>query len=103
MILNIKQTPDGKAMVHYLISSENGPIETPLRTEMTGMGRMNFGGFKGYKACDPLQNTILPQNRGGQTFLCIAVTEPRAVTCPACKETPDYRNQMAMIGQLGKG
>ena len=91
MILNVKMLGDGsgRACIHWLVESDKGPIETQERFAITQLGPIKLGGVKGYIACNPQQNTVNPQNRGGETLMCMHTNEVRAATCPKCLATPE--------------
>jgi len=101
MIINIKVLPDGRGKIHWFIRGE-GPIENPIRVDQTEIGPITLGGAKGWIACNPQQNTVLPQQIGMEHYLCLHSDEPRAVTCPDCIKTEEFKNHMAMINQIGK-
>lgn len=89
MILNIKLLKDGsgRVCIHYFVRDETGLIETPK-----GENRLKgLGGVKGRIACHPQQNTIVPQNQGMETLLCMNSDDVRAVTCPDCLATIEAR------------
>ncbi len=94
-VLNVKQLQDGteRVCIHYLVEGD-GPISFKSMAGVRIPGREQV---IGYIACNPEQNTIFPQVRNGETFLCIQSNEVRAVTCPKCLATPAA---IAMLDRL---
>ena len=89
----------GRMCIHWLIRDAAGPIATELDVRNTERGPLPLGGFKGRMACRPEQNTVYPQHRGQETFLCLHSDDPRAATCPDCLATEEYKKAMAELGE----
>jgi hypothetical protein len=98
-ILNVKLVPDGsgRAMIHWLQEDAAGPIKTTGHDVYKCMPA-----FRGRIACNPAQNTVNPQQRNGETLLCLHSNDARAVTCPKCMATPEYLDFEALLLRLEK-
>jgi hypothetical protein len=97
-VLNVKLLNDGsgRVCVHWLISDEQGLIECKGSIIAGPQGPLVDNSTKKYRvACNPKQNSINPQVRNGETFMCIPTGEIRAVTCPRCLATPEAIQAMA--------
>jgi hypothetical protein len=70
---------------------------------MSILGPIRIGGATGRIACHPDQNTILPQQRGGDVFINRNTDDPRAATCPECRAVPEFAEKMKELGELVKG
>jgi hypothetical protein len=91
------------ACIHYFVRSEAGPVQTnegkpPVSPKSEVKLTTGFPGARGYIACNKQQNTVAAQMRGGVSHLCHHTPEPSAVTCPKCKATDEWRQQMAERG-----
>lgn len=105
--LNIKELPDGRVCIHLLVEVNDGPIKLaghPQLRSVTGQ----TADVRGKIACNPLQNSVQPQERHGQTFMCMFSNEVRAVSCPKCLATMEAIEMLSRLkemdqnGQQGK-
>ena len=92
-VVVMKQLKDGsgRICVHWFVRDTDGPITTPRGEQMTASGMWRKGGVKGRIACNPTQNTIVPQERGMETLLCCHTDDVRAATCPDCLATDEAK------------
>jgi len=92
----IKLLPDqsGKVCIHYFVHAPAGPAHTPAGA----VGPFAYGGAAGYIACSPKTESVTPRVApdGTTTPVCHS-NEPRAVTCPRCKESREWVQTMAAI------
>lgn len=94
-IINMRGMADGRARIHWFREFANGPITTAADVRMTQLGPMTLGGKTGGIACNPEQNSVLPQDCGSEIFICLRSDDPRAVTCDKCMATPEFAVAMA--------
>jgi hypothetical protein len=81
----------GRVCVHWFRVDPAGPISTQGRTHQTGHGELRLGGVVGWIACNPRQNTVQPQVRGSEHFVCLHTIEAGpGVTCPECRATSEF-------------
>lgn len=92
----IRMLPDksGRVCIHYFVHSREGPANTP-----GGMvGPFPFPGSQGYIACSPKTERVTPRvGADGTTTPVCHSNEARAVTCPKCRETREWKETMAQI------
>ena len=100
VVIKMLKDGSGRACVHWFRVDPKGPITTPSKTVPTMMGPMKFGGVQGYIACNPAQNTVTPQQVGNDIYQCCRSEEPRAVTCPDCMATPEFKAAMEEIESM---
>lgn len=87
--LNMRELPDGRVCIHWLVLDENGPIRTH-RQMMVGRSASIVDKLRRWKiVCRPEQNSVNPQRRGDQTLMCMHSDDIRAVTCPDCRATKE--------------
>jgi hypothetical protein len=98
----VKLLPDksGRILIHYFVHDPAGPAETPTGVTMTALGPLKLGGARGRIACQPKLESVTPQVRAGVTYPIPHSDDPRAVTCPACKETEEYKRVMEQLGEI---
>lgn len=94
----------GSVRIHYFVHDEAGPIEMPSDMAMTAFGPITLGGSKGRIACQPTLKVedVLPKLKGGFTHLFQHSDEARAVTCPDCCRSDDYKSTMQALDDLEK-
>lgn len=116
MILNVKMLPDksGRCLIHWLIEdvfdpSKVGPDSLdavgrvvqqaacegelfPIKIQGHTQLRTQMGqpvSIRARIACNPKQNTVNPQHKGQEVFMCMHSNDVRAATCPRCLATPE--------------
>ncbi len=93
-----KLLPDGRVCIHWFVADPAGPIRNGEATvSQTQGGPLVIGGGVGRLACRPQQNSVLTQIRGNVAFPCGNSDDPRAVTCPDCMATEEYKKRMAEL------
>jgi hypothetical protein len=95
--INIKLLKDGRVCIHYFALDPQGPIETQGDVRPTEVGPIKLGGVRGKIVCHPEQNSVYPYFDGRETKICAHSDDPRAVTCPACQESAEFKAAMAII------
>lgn len=84
--LDIKTLPDGRACIHWLKESADGPITIKGHPQLREMaGQLVDGRY--VLVCNPKQQTINSQKQGNVRFMCMTSGELDAVTCPKCLAT----------------
>lgn len=86
--------------VCWFIIDKDGPVQNPGGMLETSWGPKGYEGARGRIACQPKRTSVLPEFNGAETRLCVNSEEPRAVTCPECKATPEYKAAMAAYDDL---
>jgi hypothetical protein len=101
--VEIKLLPDGtgRVKIHYFARDEAAP-ETPSKSVQTNLGAIKLGGTKGYLACRRAMPGVTPQVIGGVVLPFPHSDDPRAVTCPDCQKTAEYKKHVAMLGETGE-
>ena len=110
-VIEIRALPDGRYRIHYFVFDPEGPCELPTGMVKTNQGSsVRVGGSiptpegivatRGYIACEPERKSVLPDGRRGTIRLCLRSDDPRAVSCPSCKETAEYKAAMADLETL---
>lgn len=82
----------GRVCIHMFVRDEAGPCVNPSSKQ--GQGAI------GYIACNKQQNSVTPQMRNGETLVCTFSDDARAVTCPGCVASDEYRGQMAELNSI---
>lgn len=101
--IDIRELPDGRACVHFLFETADGPVQTvgTIKTPAEGTaGRptLDKDAKRRWRIpCNPKQNTINPQERNGVKYMCLSSQDVRAVTCPKCRESPEAVEAMERI------
>lgn len=114
--VNMRLLPDGTGRVRicWLVWDEKGPVTMPTGQVMTPQGPVPVGGSlpapgqapltRARIACDPLLSSVLPHSavvRGQNvTRLVMHSDDPRAVTCPECAATEEYKKAMERYAAL---
>jgi len=93
--VNVRLLKDGtgRVCIHWFVRDPQGKIKMPTGEAMSNLGPMQFGGAQGRIACNPNQNTVVPQHVGGNILLCCHSDDVRAVTCPDCQKTAEFIQQ----------
>lgn len=96
-IINQRYLNDGtgRVCIHLFVHSATGPATTPA-----GVNGFKFEGARGYIACNPTQSKVTPLVRGNEHLLCTHSDDARAVSCPKCQETAEFRQQMDELNSL---
>lgn len=98
----MRMLPDGRVRIHWFMRCPDGPIKTPGAVHPTPYGPLPLGHAQGRIACQPALDSVLPQWRNGEAWLCTHTDDPRAATCPQCKATPEYVQAMKQIEEATK-
>ena len=95
-VVEMKLLPDGsgRVRIHWFQICEDGPAKTPAGTVNTSAGSWEMCGVQGRIACTPARDNVLPQYQGQVIHLTCRSEDPRAVTCPECQATEDYKAAM---------
>ena len=97
--LVIKSLPDGRLRIHWFKVCSSGPIKTPEGMIQTSIGAKQVGGVQGMIACNPEQNNLGPVQKGMDTLMCLRSDDPRAVTCPECMATEDFKKAVVQVAE----
>jgi hypothetical protein len=115
MILNVKMLPDksGRVLIHWLQEDVYDASKLPADSlkplarlvdqadkgdaypiKIQGHPQLRRGSgqatvSKARIACNPTQNSVNPQHKGQEVFMCMHSNDVRAVTCPKCLATVD--------------
>ncbi len=91
----IRMLPDksGRVCHHFFVHAPAGPAKTPGGA----VGPFPFPGSTGYIACQPHNPQVTPQVQGGIIYPVSHTNEARAVTCPKCLATPEWKQTMELI------
>lgn len=102
-IVNINVLPGepvdgtGRVCIHLFVRDERGPFVEPhvlhpvLQDGAPVKGRVEARPTRGRLACDPRRG-VAPVTRKGVTTITHRTDEPAAVTCPRCKQSPEYQS-----------
>ena len=63
--------------------------------EKTPAGTVKLGGARGKIACNPALESLEAIRNGGQ--MVVHSDDVRGVTCPKCKEVPEYKAIMGKV------
>jgi hypothetical protein len=96
-----KMLPNGRVCIHWFQPCDDGPINTEAKVIPTQIGPLKMGGVRGRIACNPSQNYLGPLEKGMQRLMCHRSEDPRAVTCPACMDTPAFKEAIANFQTAG--
>src|SRR5215467_9714350 len=92
--VTIRLLPDGsgRVRIHWYVKFKGGPIKSVAQN-----GVINFPASEGKIACSP---DLGPSVRlsDGSMQLTHRSDDPRAVTCPECMATQEFKDAMAEIG-----
>lgn len=96
-----------RVRICYFVKDEKGPIKIPnARLPKPKEGKhmpFRVPGCAGYIACQPKRSSTNPIQKGGETHLCTRSDDPRAVTCPECMATDEFKVAMAEIEERMAG
>lgn len=108
-IVNVNVLPgepldgSGKVAIHLFIEDEVGPILEPAVTCMADVEvdgnvvkQLSVRPTRGRLACNP-RRTVAPTTRNGVTTVTPRSGDPRAVTCPKCIASRDYKTMMGLL------
>lgn len=100
-VVEVKLLRDrSRVCVHWFEVTRDGPAATPLGVVQSPLGPLAVGGVRGRIACRPAVSTVTPQAVNGAVQLLCRSEEPRAVTCPECMATPQFKRAMEEISLL---
>lgn len=108
-VLHVKVVPGdplngtGRACIHLFVRDARGPFVEPhvLHPAPDGERRLVARPTRGRLACDP-RRKVAPVTRGGVTTLTMRTDDPRAVTCPKCAASRDWRDLMDQLEKRGE-
>ncbi len=95
----VRLLPDRRVRIHYFVRDDAGIVKNPVRIEQTVLGPMTLGGARGYLACQPRQDSVLPRVHGGVIHPCVHSDDPRAATCPECLGSEAAKKALADYAQ----
>jgi hypothetical protein len=107
-IIHLKVLPgepldgSGRVYIHLFVRDEQGIITEPhvirpvSQEEMEAGRNIEVGPARGRLACDP-KRTVSPKTHNGVTTITPRSDDPRAVNCPKCMASVDYKSMMARI------
>ena len=89
----------GIVCIHLFVQDDKGPFTEPhvLQPGPSKDQKVVAKRIRGRLACDP-KKLVAPTTRGGITKVTMRTDDPRAVTCPKCKNSPDYERLMNLQG-----
>lgn len=87
----------GRTCIHWFQRRPDGPITTPAGAIPTNQGPLQVGGVRGRIVCQPERKSDLPVEQDGVTRLLMRSDDVRAVTCPDCRATKEYWQEMVAI------
>lgn len=100
VVVRLLKDGSGRVRIHYFVRDEAGPIRTPAGViALTAMGPMSAGGTKGYIACQPKQES-LDVKKDGIIYPTPHSDDVRAVTCPECQATAEYKKMADFLAEL---
>lgn len=106
--VELRVLPDGRVRIHWFMFDQAGPVSLPHGTTKSGVA---MGGSlpdengdycsRGRIVCQPQRTSILPEKgRRGITRPVVHSDDPRAVTCPECQATEEWKAAMANLKEL---
>lgn len=110
-VIDIKVLPgqptdgSGQACIHLFVPDPNGPFTEPRVRQMrvkpgtTGdeiTGEVITAPMRGRLACDR-KRTVKPVVKNNITSVTLRTDDPRATTCPWCKQSEDYKRLMKLL------
>jgi hypothetical protein len=94
----ILMLPGGRRVCHhFFVHDEAAPVKTPARAAMTAFGPVRMGGSRGYIACMGKEAAVTPQVERDRVIPRSHTNEARAVTCPGCMQSAEWKETMARI------
>ena len=95
-VVTIRLLPDGsgRVRIHWYMRTPDGPIKPP-ENGMPDIYAKKLGWpTSGRIMCAPGVKDIRPQIKGASIHPVVHSDDPRAVTCPECMETEEYKKVM---------
>lgn len=92
----------GKVCIHLFVKDECGPFVEPhvlhptLGEDGKPTGQLIARPTRGRLACNP-KRTVAPVTRCNVTTVTMRSDDPRAVTCPKCIDSSDYKIMMETL------
>lgn len=93
----------GRACIHLFVQDDKGIIvETHALHEVRDedgnpiKGQLEARPTRGRLACNP-KKKVAPVTKGNVTTITMRTDDPRAVTCPRCIASVDYKNLAAKL------
>lgn len=94
----------GRVCVHLFVQDERGPFVDPhvlhpvIENGAPVKQKVQAKPTRGRLACDS-RRSVAPVTRNGVTTVTVRTDDPRSVSCPKCKATPEYTAMMAALNQ----
>ena len=86
--------PSGKVVENYVVLPAYDGDGNQVKQHTT------CGPARGRIACDPKIANVQPVTKGNVTTVFHRTTDPRAVSCPKCKSSDDYKQMMAELKRI---
>lgn len=101
----VRLLPDGSGRVclHWIYEDKDGPIETVDSVVQTSAGPKLLGARRWRMACCPQLTNIDPKREGVRIIPWQRSDDPRAVTCPRCMATDEFKARMEFLGTIPAG
>ncbi len=100
VLVKLLKDGSGRVCIHWFVRDEAGKITTPSSVTTTALGPIALGGVRGRIACMPKLTSVLPTQSKGQINTCAHSDDVRAVTCPECRATDDYKIASVELGEM---
>jgi hypothetical protein len=102
--VNIRLLPggSGKVRIHLFVHDEAGPASTPggVVAVVPVFGPLLLEPSRGRIACQASLKDVTPRVKNGIIHPVVHSNEARAVTCPECMATDDYRQAMSLLAEI---
>lgn len=87
--IHMRDLDDGRVCIHWLVEDDSGPIQMESDARLRAVAGQKPT-VRGRIACNPTQNTVQPQHKGRDVYVCFHSGDVvHAVSCPACLATPE--------------
>lgn len=92
----------GRICIHLFVKDDRGPFIEPhvlhpvVRDSKVVKQQLEAKPTRGRLACNP-KRTVAPVTRNGVTTVTPRSDSPRAVTCPKCIASDDYKKMMEAL------
>ena len=91
----------GRICIHLFVQDKDGPfIESHALHEGNEQQPIVAAPTRGRLACDP-KRTVAPKVKNNVTTITLRTSDPRAVTCPKCTESDQYKAIMEKLNLEG--
>jgi len=109
VVIRMLRDADGqlrRVRIHWFVRSVEGPAKTPgpgnspeALAAYPG-GHPHLPGARGHIACQKARTSVEPELRNGVWHPCPHSDDPRAVSCPECQATPEFKTMMKRLEEL---